>query len=63
MTWTGFKSLENVGTWYDLSRRLCADRRSWTGLPLERRNTEALLVAVKEEEILSKEKVENSKQP
>ena len=44
------------GTWYDLSRRLCADRRSWTGLPLER-NTEALLVAVQEEEILSKEKV------
>ena len=50
------------GTWYDLSRRLCADRRSWTGLPLER-NTEALLVAVKKEEILSKEKVENSKLP
>jgi len=41
---------------------LCADRTSWTGLPLER-NTEALLVAVKEEEILSKEKVENSKLP
>lgn len=41
---------------------MCADRRSWTGLTLER-NTEALLVAVKEEEILSKEKVENSKLP
>ena len=50
------------GTWYDLSRTLCADRRSWTGLPLER-NKEALLVAVKEEEILSKEKVETSKLP
>ena len=41
---------------------MCADRRSWTGLPLER-NTDALLVAVKEEKILSKEKVENSKLP
>lgn len=41
---------------------MCADRRSLTGLPLER-NTEALLVAVKEEEILSKEKVENPKLP
>ena len=41
---------------------MCADRRSLTGLPLER-NTEALLVAVKEEEILSKEKWKNPKLP